>query len=66
MEGSYAFYKLAAAGGTNPSYKIITYSPSTNEYSIFVWQPLKNVATQGPVVLQEWMYQNFTEDTGKK
>jgi len=59
MEGSYTFYLLAGATKA-PSYKIYTFSPSTLQTSIFVWQPSKN----GAVVNEEWNTQTFNEESG--
>lgn len=60
MEGSYSIFLLAGAVSA-PSYKIYTFSPSTLQTSIFVFQPANNSPTP---VNGQWLTYTFNELTG--
>ena len=62
MEGSYTFFLLQGAPSKAPSYKIYTFSPSTLQTSIFVFQPANN---QPPALVNDqWLTYTFNELTG--
>lgn len=40
-------------------------SPSSGNFTTYVWQPGFNQGSQGPVPIQTWEENKFTENTGK-